>query len=261
MLLGERLLKESLLVASKTLRVTGCNSEHFSVEVLQAKKSCSKVGVPGAGCDGRRIQDPYSIRCIPQVYGSVANALRHAREVVEAELCSSTENPLVAGGHVFHSCNFHSLPVGLVGDYASISLASISNMIERRISQLMRSKITGRPEYLASGDSSVGAMIIQYTAASLAASIRRLSVPSTVHSIPTSGLQEDLVPMSPDSGLKLLEALDMLAWLIAAEDLVADIALGVEDLRDPSAGLAERYRRITGSIGGVIPLHTYTGYN
>ncbi len=218
------LLEESLRVASKSLSVTWCNPEHFSREVIEAKRSIEAV-TPGLECSGSRLQDPYSIRCIPQVYGSAYKAIQHARSLVEAELCSSTENPLVAGGRVLHSCNFHSLPAGLAADYTVIALASVANIVERRIAQLLRSSITGRPEYLAREPGSVGAMILQYTAASLAARIRRLSTPSTVNSIPTSGMQEDHTPMSPDAGLKLLEAVEDLSWLIAVEDLVAGIAL------------------------------------
>jgi len=117
------------------------------------------------------------------VYGSAYKAIQHAKEVVEAELCSSTENPMVVGDKVFHSCNFHSLPVGLAADYAAISLAGIANMIERRVAQLLRSSITGKPEYLAKEPGSVGAMILQYTAAALTARIRRLSSPSTINSL------------------------------------------------------------------------------
>ncbi|MEB3862309.1 MAG: aromatic amino acid ammonia-lyase [Desulfurococcales archaeon] len=242
------LLGESLEAAGESLGVTGCNPEHFSSGLLEARPLLDRDTMV-EGCSGDRLQDPYSIRCIPQVYSAVKAALAHARGMVEAELCSSTENPLVAGGRVIHSCSFHSIAAGLAADYAGLALASLANMVERRIAQLMRSSITGLPEYLAGEDSSVGAMIIQYTAASLAARVRRLAQPSTVHNIPTSGLQEDIVPMSPDSGLKLLSIVDALAWLVAAERLVTNIARGVEGLDDPSGGLRRYHSMISRRLG------------
>ncbi len=221
---------------ASVLGVCGCNPEHYDPRVLEAKAHPGIVEVSnrleGLSCRGDRLQDPYSLRCTPMILGVARDALRFARSLVEAEACSSPENPVVVDGRVYHWCGFHSVAAGVAGDVARMAAAHVANLVERRIATMLRGDVTGLPEFLAGPEDTVGAMIAQYTAAALAASTRRLSAPASVHSIPTSGLQEDVVPMSPDSGYTLLDTTYRVAVLAGVEAAVARYAL--EGMPGPS---------------------------
>ncbi|MEB3860048.1 MAG: aromatic amino acid ammonia-lyase [Desulfurococcales archaeon] len=221
-------VEESIEASIESMEVTGCSAEHFDREPAEAKRLAhvsvvaEKVG--RAGCDNRRLQDPYSIRCIPVIYGSSLAFLEFSSAVVEQELCASTENPIVGRDGVYHACNFHSAAVGLACDTASIALAHVANSIERRVAHLLNGKTTGLRDYLRWEGSPSGAMLMQYTAAYLAASLRHVAQPATIHSMPTSGLQEDVVPNSPASALKLLRAVSDLVYLVSIERALARMA-------------------------------------
>lgn len=247
-----RLWDWSLKAAASTLRVTGCNMQHYSGDALDA---CMHGGVRRAGerlrdlvggCDGRRLQDPYSLRCTPQVAGAAWEALEFAGRLLVEEACSSTENPIVAGNGVRHWCGFHSIHVALAIDSMKLAASYLANLSERRVSQLLRKEITGLPDFLAGVMDSVGAMITQYTAAALAARARWAANPQSVHSIPTSGLQEDIVPMTPEAGYELLEAVRLLSQTIALELAVSKYA------GDRLSGGVERLRRLLDEYVGLL---------
>jgi histidine ammonia-lyase len=162
-----RAVEESIEVSLEALEVTGCNAEHFKREPAGAKRLAHVALVAErlarARCDNRRLQDPYSIRCIPVVYGSSLAFLEFSAAVVEQELCASPENPIVWEGRVYHACNFHSAGVGMACDSAAIALSHVANMVERRIAHMLNSKTTGLPGYLKWEGSPSGAMMLQYT--------------------------------------------------------------------------------------------------
>lgn len=159
-----------------------------------------------------KVQDPYSIRCVPQVHGAVLDALRYVRSVLEIEVNSATDNPLVfpqradvdaaalatGGGRVVSGGNFHGEPVALAMDVLKTAISEIGSISERRIAQLTDARTSGLPPFLieAAGLNS-GMMLYQYVAAALVSENKTLAHPASVDSIPTSANQEDHVSMGP----------------------------------------------------------------
>jgi histidine ammonia-lyase len=152
-----------------------------------------------------RIQDPYSIRCIPQIVGPILDSLLWSINNVINEINSASDNPVIINDNSYSSCHFHGEYIALSTDLANESMTILGNLIERLITQLLRAEINKISNYLIKGPSSVGYMITQYTAASLTSKLRELSTPSTIHNIPTSGFQEDINSMSANSAIKLHE--------------------------------------------------------
>jgi hypothetical protein len=158
------------------------------------------------------VQDPYSIRCIPQVHGAAVDALAYVRRVLEVEVNSATDNPLIfadgavvdpsavatGGGHVVSGGNFHGQPIALAMDLLTIAVAELGSISERRIAQLVDARTSGLPAFLAAepGQNS-GMMVYQYAAAALVSENKSLAHPASVDSIPTSADQEDHVSMGP----------------------------------------------------------------
>jgi len=217
----ERVVEESLRAAKGSLETAECNPEHYQKVIARLRRTAGIERVleelSTVKCRGGRLQDPYSLRCTPLIYGAALEALQHPRSLLESEACSSTENPAVCEGRVVHWCGFHSIQVSLAADYSRIIAGHVANSIERRIAQLMRSEITGLPPFLASKDSSVGAMMAHYTAASLAGMIRQQASPAGVHSVPTSGMQEDVIPQSPNAAILLARSAVLLLRMVALE--------------------------------------------
>ncbi|HRK20572.1 MAG TPA: histidine ammonia-lyase [Fimbriimonadaceae bacterium] len=177
-----------------------------------------------------RVQDAYCLRCMPQVHGAVKDALRHAREVVERESASATDNPLVfvETGEVISGGNFHGAPLAYVFDYAAIALCDLGAMIERRIDRLVNPDLNeGLPPFLAphAGVSS-GMMMAQVTAAAVLNECRVLAHPASSDNTPTSGGKEDHVSMGMTAALKLRRMVDNLEILVAIELMAA--AQGLE---------------------------------
>ncbi|MGC9071943.1 MAG: aromatic amino acid ammonia-lyase [Acidilobus sp.] len=251
--IGLRLVRASLEVVRRALLVTGCNPQHFSDAVADAKGQGAKYVIESLAspCSrSPRLQDPYSIRCIPQVYGAAIEVLWAARDLLEREASSPSENPFIWGQGVYHACNFHAMPAALSADMAKVALAAVGNSVERRTAQLLRSSITGLQEFLAASGSVVGAMIYQYTAASLSARLRALASPSSVHSIPTSGLQEDQVSMAPNAALDLVSAGASLLRLVAIESALVKVAGAVVS----GGQLPDPRDNINSSINEVLEL-------
>src|SRR3989475_1834459 len=192
--------------------------------------------------DCGRIQDTYSLRCIPQVHGPVRESLEYARNVTAVELNSATDNPLVfADGknssEVLSGGNFHGQSLGLAFDFMAMALATLSNISERRIERLLNPEYGDLPAFLADHPGlNSGFMIAQVTAAALASENKVLSHPASVDSIPTSGNKEDHVPMAMGAALKLKQVIANLEHIIAIEFLCA--AQGMDYLRPLKAGIA-----------------------
>jgi histidine ammonia-lyase len=205
------------------------------------------------GPDDTRVQDAYSLRCAPQVAGACRDTLDHAARVAAAELASAIDNPVVLpDGRIESNGNFHGAPVGYVLDFLAIAAADLASMSERRTDRMLdTSRSHGLPPFLAHEPGvDSGLMIAQYTQAGLVSELKRLAVPASVDSIPSSAMQEDHVSMGWSAARKLRRSVDGLARVLAVEVLVAARAL---DLRAPltpapatGAVVAELRRRVAG---------------
>ncbi|MGQ3011699.1 histidine ammonia-lyase, partial [Microbacterium aurantiacum] len=182
-----------------------------------------------------RVQDAYSLRCSPQVHGAARDTVDHARRVADRELLSAVDNPvLTADGQVRSNGNFHGAPVAYVLDFLAIAVADLASISERRTDRALDpARSHGLPPFLAHevGVDS-GLMIAQYAAAGIVSELKRLAVPASVDSIPSSAMQEDHVSMGWAAGRKLRRGVDGLARVLGIEVLTAARAL---DLRAPLA--------------------------
>jgi histidine ammonia-lyase len=182
-----------------------------------------------------RVQDAYSLRCSPQVHGAVRDTLAHAEAVADRELASAVDNPVVTrDGRVESNGNFHGAPVGYVLDFLAIAVADLASISERRTDRFLDvSRNHGLPPFLAT-DPGVdsGHMIAQYTQAGIVSELKRLAVPASVDSIPSSAMQEDHVSMGWSAARKLRTAIDGLTRVVAIELLTAARGL---DMRAPLA--------------------------
>jgi histidine ammonia-lyase len=200
---------------------------------MRALLADSPIIASHAGPDCTYVQDAYSMRCAPQVAGAARDTLAHARTVASYELAAAVDNPVVTlDGRVESNGNFHGAPLGYVLDFLAIAAADLASMSERRTDRMLdAARSRGLPPFLAS-DPGVdsGHMIAQYTQAALVSELKRLAVPASVDSIPSSAMQEDHVSMGWSAARKLRRALDGLTRVLAVELLTAARAL---DLRAP----------------------------
>jgi histidine ammonia-lyase len=185
-----------------------------------------------------RVQDAYSLRCMPQVHGAVRGALAHCASVLEVESASATDNPLVftGTGEVISGGNFHGAPLALAFDYAAIAMTDLMSISERRIDRLVNPDLNeGLPPFLArhAGTQS-GFMIAHVAAVSLLNEARVLAHPASIDNVPTSGGKEDHVSMGMTAALKLRSIVDLVENLIAIELLAA--AQGLEYRHPLKAG-------------------------
>jgi histidine ammonia-lyase len=183
--------------------------------------------------DDSRVQDAYSIRCTPSVNGAARDTLDHVRRVAENELASAIDNPMVLADGRVESCgNFHGAPLGFAADFLAIAMSEVGAISERRMDRLLdRTRNHGLPPFLADevGVDS-GLMIGHYTAAAMASENKRLAMPASVDSLPTSGMQEDHVSMAWGAVRKLRQLLDNVRRILAVEWVIAARAV---DLRSP----------------------------
>jgi histidine ammonia-lyase len=200
---------------------------------LRALLANSPIVASHAGPEDLYVQDAYSLRCAPQVHGGARDTLTHARTIASYELASAVDNPAVLpDGRVESNGNFHGAPVAYVLDFLAIPAADVASMSERRTDRMLDvSRSRGLPPFLAD-DPGVdsGHMIAQYTQAALVSEMKRLAVPASVDSIPSSAMQEDHVSMGWSAARKLRRSLDALGRVLAVELLTAARAL---DLRAP----------------------------
>jgi histidine ammonia-lyase len=170
-----------------------------------------------------RVQDPYSLRCMPQVHGACRTAIAYARRALEIEANAATDNPLVfENGDVVMAGNFHGQPIALALDVLGMGLAELGAIAERRIDLLMDAHRSGLPPFLAHDPGlHSGLMLAQVTAAALASENKRLAAPASVDSIPTSADKEDHVSMSAEAARKALALCENLEHILAIELLCA----------------------------------------
>ena len=206
-----------------------------------------------------RVQDAYSIRCVPQVMGAVKSTIDFAAGVAQIELNSATDNPLVFGDDLVSGGNFHGQPVAAALDYLAIALTNLAGMSERRIERLVNPDLSsGLPAFLASTPGlESGFMVVQIAAASLAAECRVLSTPASVQSITTDANQEDVVPMGMAAAVKARRVFDNARRVVACELMCA--AQGLEHHRPLTSGplveaVYQRVREIVRSLTQDRPL-------
>lgn len=171
-----------------------------------------------------RVQDAYSLRCAPQVHGAARDTIDHARLVAGRELASAIDNPVVLpDGRVESNGNFHGAPLGYVLDFLAIAAADVASMSERRTDRLLDKTRNGGLNAFLADDPGVdsGHMIAQYTQAAIVSELKRLAVPASVDSIPTSAMQEDHVSMGWSAARKLRRSIDGLERVLAIEIMTA----------------------------------------
>ncbi len=209
----------------------------LTAEHVRAVTARSEIILSHLNCD--KVQDAYSIRCIPQVHGACRDALRYLRGIAEIEIESVTDNPLVFpdSGEVISAGNFHGEPLALALDLAAMSLAEIGSISERRTFRMLTASLSELPPFLTS-DSGLnnGYMIAQYTAAALVAENKILCHPASVDSIPSSGDQEDHVSMGMTAALKLLQVAGNVPAILAIEALCAAQAIDLLAPLQPGVG-------------------------
>lgn len=201
--------------------------------------------------DDPRVQDAYSIRCIPQVHGASRDAISYVHTVISTEINSANDNPLIFPETKSHleGGNFHGQPIALALDFLAIALSELANISERRIERMVNGSLSGLPRFLTSnGGLHSGLMIAQYTAASLVSENKVLSHPASVDSIPTSANQEDHNSMGSISAHKVWQVLHNVQTVIAIEFMVA--AQGMDFSR-----INPKNQRILRSGKGVQAAH------
>ncbi len=207
-------------------------------EVLESHRHC------------RKVQDAYSLRCVPQVHGAAREAFTFARDVLVCEANSVTDNPLVfENGDILPGGNFHGQPLAQAADFLGASLVSLANISERRIDRMTNPDMSDLPAFLVreSGLNS-GYMMVQVAAASIAAECRADAGPAGIHSIPTGASKEDHVPMAPLAVRRCRRILDNVRKVIGMEMLCA--AQGLDFLRPlrPGRGVLAAHRRLRKEI-------------
>jgi histidine ammonia-lyase len=191
-----------------------------------------------------RLQDAYSLRCVPQVHGAVRDALEHIRGVFAIEINSATDNPLVFtdGDAILAGGNFHGAPLGYACDYAAVVLADLASISERRLERLVNPDLSGLPAFLISQPGlSSGYMMLQVMVASLVSENKILAHPASVDSIPTSAGKEDHVSMGMTAALKLRSIVDNLEIVLAGEILAACQAMEFRKPLEPGEGTRKAY--------------------
>jgi histidine ammonia-lyase len=212
----------------------------------------SDSGIVASHKDCGKVQDAYSLRCMPQVHGATRDALAYARRVLEVEANSATDNPLVFSdaNEMISGGNFHGQPVALALDFAGMAVAELANISERRIEQMVNPHLSsGLPAFLspASGLNS-GYMMAQVTAAALVSENKILAHPASVDSIPSSAGREDHVSMGVHAADKLARIVDNVRNVLAIELLCAAQGIDLRAPHRPGPGLDEAHRALRARV-------------
>ena len=219
-------------------RVRGHGGQIAVATVLRELMRDSEIRASHVECD--RVQDPYSIRCQPQVVGACLDVLRHVCSVLETEANAVTDNPLVFAdtNAVLSGGNFHAEPVALAADYLALAVSEIGALSERRTALLTDAHLSGLPAFLVKeGGLNSGFMMAQVTAAALTSENKTLAHPASVDSLPTSANQEDHVSMATFAARRLHDMLDNVCYIVAIELLAAAQGIEFHRPRKTSAAL------------------------
>lgn len=254
----EKLLYQSELIASMTMEglrgiITAFDEDLHNVrghkeqidvarrmrKILSTSQLTTKQGE-------LRVQDAYTLRCIPQVLGASWQTYNYAKQIIETEINAVTDNPLIFTDRkvVISGGNFHGQPVGFALDFLKLGIAELANISERRVERLVNPQLNDLPAFL-SPDPGLqsGAMIMQYTAASLVSENKTLAHPATVDSIPSSANQEDHVSMGTIAARHAYKMLTNARKVISIEFICAMQAVEYRDLEKMSHATREFYKR------------------
>jgi histidine ammonia-lyase len=251
---AESLLDASVVCCAMTVEGLAGSHSPFDDRIQQASRlpgqieaarrirallaSDSEIHRSHENCE--RVQDPYAVRCMPQVFGAVEHTLRHAREVLGNAINGVSDNPLIFGEDVLSGGNFHAEPIGFVSDFLAIAVAELASTSERRIDLLDRRVNPNLNMFLTTEPGlESGFMIAHVTAAALVSENKTYAHPASVDSLPTSAGQEDHVSMAPWAGRKLAKICDNTARVLGVELLAAAHAL---DSQQPLTTTAELQR-------------------
>jgi histidine ammonia-lyase len=233
--LSDKLLSHANLVAALTVEALRGTTKAFDARVSECRPHPGQIQVATemrqhldaetggserqAKYGSKLVQDAYSLRCLPQVHGTVYDTLQFARRIVETEMNAANDNPLVFGETVLSGGNFHAMYPATAADFLTIALTTLGNISERRVERLVNGSLSKLPSFLIRENAGLnsGCMILQYACAALAAENRVLSTPSCVNSIPTCENQEDFVSMGAFSARKLLNVVANVQHIVAVE--------------------------------------------
>ena len=244
---GSRRAFHPLISATRPHRGEGCTARNL----LKILDNTSPIGQSHRDCE--KVQDAYSLRCMPAVHGAAKEALKYVHQVLTTEANSSTDNPLVFAkeGEVLSCGNFHGEVVAQALDFGAIGLSGLANISERRIEKMMNPATSGLPAFLTSqGGLNSGHMIVQVVAASLVSENKILSHPASVDSIPTSADKEDHVSMGCIAARKFSKVVENSQKVLAMELLASCQAL---DLLKPLES-SEIIQAVHGEIRKVVPM-------
>lgn len=222
-----------------------CDTARIVLDLLEGSRNVTHQGE-------KRVQDAYSLRCMPQVHGASKDAVNYVREKVEIEINSVTDNPVVFSEteEAISGGNFHGQPMALSFDFLGIALAEIADISERRIERMVNSALSGLPSFLVEcGGVNSGYMIVQYTAAALVSENKVLAHPASVDSIPSSANQEDHVSMGTIAARKAREIMENVRRVLAIELMCACQAI---DLRGDK-GMGKGTRAAYDCVREVVP--------
>ncbi len=262
-----KLIRTADVVSALTIQALRGITDSLDFRVHEARGQSGQIEcatnlrnlLDGSLCTTRqgqeRVQDAYTLRCIPQIHGASRDAISYVFDIVSREVNAATDNPLIfinpddpSGGDIISGGNFHGQPVALAMDFLGIAVAELANVSERRIERLVNPALSnGLPAFLVKdGGLNSGFMIVQYTAASLVSENKVLAHPASVDSIPSSANQEDHVSMGTIAARKAREILDNTRTVIALELLAACQAIdlrGSADALSPATAAAYRVLR------------------
>ena len=261
---AERLLDASIVAGALTVEGLAGSHAPFDARIHTASRLPGQIEVARrlrtlltdseilkSHEDCERVQDPYAVRCMPQVFGAVEHTLSHAREVLAAAVNGVSDNPLIFGDDILSGGNFHAEPIGFVSDFLAIAVAELASISERRIDLLDRRVNPNLNMFLANEPGlESGFMMAHVTAAALVSENKTLAHPASVDSLPTSAGQEDHVSMAPWAGRKLLAVCANTAAVLGIELLAAAHAI---DSMQPLTTTPE-LQRVLGMVREHVPL-------
>ncbi|MEI7474933.1 MAG: histidine ammonia-lyase [bacterium] len=260
LLRAEKLAKIADIAAAMSVEAMKCTSSAFDPRIQQLRGhkgqiktadnllkllNNSKIAKSHENCN--KIQDPYSIRCIPQVHGAARDVFAYVRQTLETEINAVTDNPIIFAddNDVISGGNFHGQPVAFAMDFLGIASSELASISERRIDKLITPNFSGLPAFLTDDFGlNSGLMIVQYAAASLVSENKVLAHPASVDSIPTSLDKEDHVSMGTTAAVKAERILNNVQNVIAIELLAAFQGLSFHEALDPGEGVLEAYRHL-----------------
>lgn len=263
---AEKIAYQSELIAALTMEGLNGIIDAFDENIHQARGYQQQVDtarrireyLSGSSLITRqgeiRVQDAYSIRCIPQVHGASWQALDYVKEKLEIEMNAATDNPLIFenGESVISGGNFHGQPIALAMDFMKIAAAELANISERRIERLVNPQLSDLPPFLSPEPGlQSGAMILQYVAASLVSENKTLAHPASVDSIPSSGNQEDHVSMGTIGSRHAYQIIQNVNKVLAIELICALQAAefrGCDKMADKTKRFYEEARKVVPSI-------------